>query len=96
MGTNGSKLKLPRILKVALRRFSLYTASPDAEFECGMVSFVSFARSSSQHVEHVTDENGKSVPLRESIVILMRLAKSMRPSHFKHTGESRVQRPNTC
>jgi DNA repair exonuclease SbcCD ATPase subunit len=35
MGTNGSKLKLPRILKVVLRRFSLYTASPDAEFECG-------------------------------------------------------------
>src|SRR5687768_12652060 len=35
MGTNGSKLKLPRILKVALRRFSLYTASHDAEFECG-------------------------------------------------------------
>lgn len=30
-----SKLKLPQIKKVSLRRFSLFTANPDAEFECG-------------------------------------------------------------
>lgn len=29
------KLKLPQIEKVSLRRFSLYTANPDAEFTCG-------------------------------------------------------------
>lgn len=29
------KLKLPQIEKVSLRRFSIYTANPDAEFSCG-------------------------------------------------------------
>jgi DNA repair exonuclease SbcCD ATPase subunit len=29
------KLKLPRIQKVSLRRFSLFAANPDAEFSCG-------------------------------------------------------------
>ena len=35
MPSNPAKLKLPKINKVTLRRFSLYTASPDVEFECG-------------------------------------------------------------
>ena len=30
-----SKLKLPQIEKVRLRRFSLFTANPDGEFSCG-------------------------------------------------------------
>jgi hypothetical protein len=33
------------------------------------VGVLRYLRSSSQHVEHVTDENRKSVPLRESVVI---------------------------
>lgn len=35
MPQNDSKLNLPKINKVSLRRFSLYTSSPDVEFECG-------------------------------------------------------------
>jgi len=35
MQTSQSKLSLPQIKKVGLRRFSLFTANPDVEFECG-------------------------------------------------------------
>src|SRR5438094_4345965 len=35
MPSNTSKLKLPKVNTVALRRFSLFTASPDVDFECG-------------------------------------------------------------
>lgn len=35
MNTFAAKLKLPQLEKVKLRRFSLYTANPDAEFSCG-------------------------------------------------------------
>lgn len=35
MTSSTQKLKLPQIEKVSLRRFSLYTANPDAEFSCG-------------------------------------------------------------
>jgi len=35
MLTSHSKLRLPQIEKVSLRRFSLYTANPNAEFICG-------------------------------------------------------------
>jgi DNA repair exonuclease SbcCD ATPase subunit len=35
MAESPSKLRLPQIEKVSLRRFSLYTANPNAEFTCG-------------------------------------------------------------
>ncbi len=35
MSTTRSKLRLPHIKKVSLRKFSLFTANPDVEFECG-------------------------------------------------------------
>lgn len=35
MTTLAAKLKLPQIEQVKLRRFSLYTANPNAEFSCG-------------------------------------------------------------
>src|ERR1043165_5317351 len=35
MAKTTPKLKLPQLRKVSLRRFSLFTANPDAEFECG-------------------------------------------------------------
>ena len=35
MTTTRSKLRLPQLEKVSLRKFSLFTANPDAEFTCG-------------------------------------------------------------
>jgi DNA repair exonuclease SbcCD ATPase subunit len=35
MSDQSQKLKLPRLQKVKLRRFSLFAANPDAEFSCG-------------------------------------------------------------
>jgi DNA repair exonuclease SbcCD ATPase subunit len=35
MPESSPKLKLPKIQKVSLRRFSLFAANPDAEFSCG-------------------------------------------------------------
>ena len=42
MATQQTKLRLPQVEKVKLRHFSLFTANPDAEYECdtGVVCLV--------------------------------------------------------